>query len=330
MFYGFNFSSVNKRHQLLSRLSEIKYISKYQNERKKHHAGTGSWLIETSEFKKWRSGAGSDCLWCYGIRKSSSSKGLSETSIRLREMRFVAGSGKTVLMYESISENGYLRGLILFRSSTIHALAEDILGMDITVPITPIHDLVSGKTTRCESAIIYHYCEFSDSQSLEPTSILRTLIRQLLERIAIPETLEKQMQRCFSSRMRYATPEELFQIFEDAMARFSKIYVLVDGIDECKNEDIIVVLSTFGRLLQRKIGTTIIKIIHFSRHNETISGFLNLHSHLEISTEKISHDINIFIEETVRSKISCGALEASDESLEKEVVTRLKDGAHGM
>lgn len=198
------------------------------------------------------------------------------------------------------------------------------------MPITPIHDLVSGKITRRESAIIYHFCEFSDPQSLEPTIILGTLIRQLLETIVIPETLEKRIERCFSSRTRHATPEELFQVFEDAIAQFSTIYILVDGIDECRNEDITLVLSMFDRLLQRKIDTSMVKIIHFSRYNDVISGFLNLHSRLEISTEKVTHDINIYIEQTVRSKIASGELEASGESLENEVVTRLKDGAHGM
>ena len=178
--------------------------------------------------------------------------------------------------------------------------------------------------------VIYHYCEFSDSQSLEPIIILGTLVRQLLETIAIPASLEKQIERCFSSRIRQATSEELFQLFEDATEPFSKIYILIDGIDECKNENIVITLSTFDRLLQRKTDKSIIKIIHFSRHNDVISGFLNPHSRLEISAEKTSHDIDIFIKETVRSKIASGELEASNDSLEKEIVTRLKDGAHGM
>lgn len=198
------------------------------------------------------------------------------------------------------------------------------------MPVTPIHDVVSGKTTRCQSVVIYHYCEFSDSQSLEPIIILGTLVRQLLETIVIPESLEKQIERCFSSRIRQATSEELFRLFEDAMVQFSNIYMLIDGIDECKNENIVLILSMFDRLLQRKKDTSIIKIIHFSRHNDVISEFLNHHSRLEISAERISHDINIFIKETVRSKISSGDLEVSNESLENEIVTRLNDGAHGM
>lgn len=178
--------------------------------------------------------------------------------------------------------------------------------------------------------VIYHYCEFSDSQSLEPIIILGTLIRQLLGTIAIPENLEKQIERCFSSRIRQASSEELYQLFEDAMRQFSTIYVLIDGIDECKNENIDLILSTFNRILHRETNTSTIKIIHFSRHNDVISGFLNPHSRLEISAEKVSPDIYIFIRETVRSKIASEELEASNESLEKEIVTRLKDGAHGM
>lgn len=88
----------------MSSLSDIKYISKFQSERKKRHKGTGSWLIETPEFKDWKTEIVSNCLWCYGIRKLSKSKSVSETSIRLRNMCSVAGSGKTVLTYDSNNE----------------------------------------------------------------------------------------------------------------------------------------------------------------------------------------------------------------------------------
>lgn len=72
--YAINFSSVKRRDQLLSCLSEIRYTSKHQSERKKRHPGTGLWLAKTVEFKDWEAGTRSHCLWCYGIRRLQKQK----------------------------------------------------------------------------------------------------------------------------------------------------------------------------------------------------------------------------------------------------------------
>lgn len=250
--------------------------------------------------------------------------------MRLKLCVSLAGSGKTVLMYGSNDQYKPRTGLTFFRSSTIHTLAVETLKADITLPLASSHDLTRGKIISRELAVIYHYCEFSDPQSLEPTTILGTLIRQLLETVAIPEALGEQIERCFEPRGREATPEELLDIFKHALLRFSKIYVLVDGLDECKTADIVLLLRMFQLLLLPETGRPSLKIIIFSRHTEAISRLLTSCPHLEISVEKISLDINRFIEDTVRSKISCGDLEITDELLEKEVIKTLKAGAHGM
>ena len=59
--------TADQRKILLSNLSSLSYIEKHRKERKKRHAGTGTWLNNTSEFQAWMAG-GSNCLWCHGIR----------------------------------------------------------------------------------------------------------------------------------------------------------------------------------------------------------------------------------------------------------------------
>lgn len=125
-------------------------------------------------------------------------------------------------------------------------------------------------------------------------------------------------------------PEELQAVLEDALPQFSKIYILIDGLDECNRKDIHLVLQLFNKLLQSKFGHSTLKLIVFSRHNDAITRCLTSYTSLEVSIDKISLDINSFIEESVKSKISCGDLEISDVSLERDVITTLKEGAHGM
>ena len=191
-------------------------------------------------------------------------------------------------------------------------------------------DLANGKIRYVRSAIIYHYCEFSDPRSLEPTIILGTLVRQLLEAVAIPEALCRQIEQCFIPRTRQAMPKELYAILKGALPQFSKIDILIDGLDECNMKDMHLVLSMFDNLLQSKVDHSALKVIIFSRHNDAINHCLTAYTSFEVSIDNISRDINFFIEETVKSKISCGDLEVSDVSLEKDIIATLKEGAHGM
>lgn len=230
-------------------------------------------------------------------------------------------------MYRPNNHCKYQTRLTLVRSSIIDILAEKILRRDITLPSVSCQDLVDEKITHVKSAIIYHYCEFSDPRSLEPTVILGTLIRQLFETVAIPEALYLQAEQCFVPRTRQAMPEELFAVLSSALPQFSQITILIDGLDECNRIDMHLILSMLDKLQQ---DCPTLKVIIFSRHNDAINRCLPLCSSLEVSMDKISLDINSFIEETVRSKISCGDLEVSDASLEREIIAKLKKGAHGM
>ena len=243
---------------------------------------------------------------------------------------FQAGSGKTVLMYRPNNCFIYQMRLTLVRSSIIDILAENLLRRDITLPSVSCQDLINEKITHVNSAIIYHYCEFSDPRSLEPIVILGTLIRQLFETVAIPEDLYLQAEQCFVPRTRQAIPKELFAVLNGALPQFSQITILIDGLDECSRDDMHLILSMFDKLLQQDLDRPAPKVIIFSRHNDEINRCLPSCSSLEVSMDKISLDINSFIEETVRSKISCGELEVSDASLEREIIATLKEGAHGM
>ncbi|KAL9045570.1 MAG: hypothetical protein Q9214_001407, partial [Letrouitia sp. 1 TL-2023] len=257
-----NNRKLKRRQQILSLLSEIRYTSKHQNERKKRHPGSGSWFIDPS--------------------------------------------------------------------SVIDILANKILQRDITEPVALYGEVPNEKPSDARPAVIYHYCEFSDLDSMEPTIILGTLIRQLLETITIPEALCQQIERYRTPRSRQATPEELFAVLQDALLLFSEIYILIDGLDECPTKDIHVVLLLFNSLFQLDHSSWILKLVIFSRHIGAVSQCLTNYTSFEMSIDRISLDIDAYIESTVRSKISYRESEVSDIPLEKEIIETLKEGAHGI
>lgn len=189
-------------------------------------------------------------------------------------------------------------------------------------------DIIKRGIKGYETTVVYYYCDSSDSRSLKLQNILGTIIRQLLETIVISEALEQQIDKYFRPQTRVATEEELFTLLSDAAQNFSNMYLLIDGLDECDKEDIDKILSVLGQLLRSQ--RPLIKIALFSREEKTIANALKSYSRVRVSSDKISLDLSIFIQETVESKINCGRLCVSDPSLKKEVINALINGAQGM
>jgi hypothetical protein len=57
-----------KRKQLFTQLSSIEYEYKHRKLRQMRYPGTGTWLVDTENFKNWKEEQGSSCLCCFGIR----------------------------------------------------------------------------------------------------------------------------------------------------------------------------------------------------------------------------------------------------------------------
>lgn len=82
--------------------------------------------------------------------------------------------------------------------------------------------------------LVYHYCRFSDRATLTSERLLGALIAQLLNQTIgsnpIPESLDKLFTRYRSSL--YPTLKELQQSFHDLCKNNSRVFVIVDGLDE--------------------------------------------------------------------------------------------------
>lgn len=64
--------TAQRREALIMWLKPFDFHSKHQSSAELRHEGTCGWLLEDPAFVNWRSGSGSNLLWLYGIRMSSS------------------------------------------------------------------------------------------------------------------------------------------------------------------------------------------------------------------------------------------------------------------
>jgi hypothetical protein len=241
----------------------------------------------------------------------------------------LAGSGKTVLAYvfcppfpKDSSTNWDLH-----RSSLIDAMAENIDGKDITKGF-PSEHIIDQNISSQDSAIAYYYCDFSDSKSLQTCNILGVIVRQLLEKIVIPDDLEEQIYCYYRHGTRTPTDSELVATLTSISKQFSKVFIFIDGLDECGKEEQSTILSMVHQLSQSRFPT--VKVLITSREEAVISASLKGLPCLRISSENISLDISSFVEKTVKSIIRSGDLIIRDPSLESDIISALVDGAQGM
>lgn len=144
----------------------------------------------------------------------------------------------------------------------------------------------------------------------------------------ISETLEKQIETYFRPEIRAATEEELFKILLGALQNYSNVYILMDGLDECNKEDLNKIMSMLRQLLRSE--RPLLKIALFSREENSIANALEGYPRVRVSSDKISPDINSFIEETVKAAIRGRKMCVSEPLLEREVISALINGAQGM
>jgi hypothetical protein len=204
----------------------------------------------------------------------------------------------------------------------------DTTGQDITIQDFNSRDIVNKCVTSQKTGITYYYCDFSDRESLETRNILGTLIRELLEKITIPDDLEQQIDRFYRPSTRTASDDELISILCAVVEHFSKVYVCIDGLDECGKNEQVTIMSMVNNLAQHSCA--VVKILLTSREEIIISTSLRGFPRLRVSADNNAFDIITFVEETVKSNIRSGALAIQDPSLESDIISELVNGARGM
>ena len=210
----------------------------------------------------------------------------------------------------------------------IDSLAENIGENDITVPSIASQDIIAQNITSQEMTVTYYYCDFSDMESLEMSNILGSIIRQLLEKIIIPHNVGEQIDSFYKLGSRTPADNELVAILTSALEHFSKVFIFIDGLDECRKEVQSTILTIVRQLSLSQFP--LLKILITSREEVVISTSLSGLPRLRISAENISDDIVSFIEETVKSNIETRALVIQDAALEAEIILALQKGAQGM
>ncbi|KAL9096562.1 MAG: hypothetical protein Q9165_001049 [Trypethelium subeluteriae] len=214
------------------------------------------------------------------------------------------------------------------RQDRVDELSTESGREDVTIPRFASEDVIMKDIRSQQIGLIYYYCDFSDPRSLELRNILGAIIRQLLEEINMSTNLEQQITKACGQISEAVMNDNLSAILFQVFECFPKVFLFIDGLDECKFEVQTAILSLLHELSQ--FSQPKVKIFVASRDEHTISKSLEDFPQLRVGAEHNSGDINYFIEETVKRKMESRLLMIRDVSLKSEIINTLTSQAHGM
>jgi len=191
-----------------------------------------------------------------------------------------------------------------------------------------IDQLIGLRKARPKKCIIYFFCDYADTDSVESTTIIASLIKQILTVFPMTTAIEYVLSQNILLGGWKKKQNDLWALLQDALAIPEETYIVIDGLDECAQME----LTFLASKLQALVSTSKrnVKLFLSSREMLDPSHQFSCLTRLSLNHNLISTDIGKFIDSTVKNKWSIGILNVGDETIIDEIIIALKRGAQGM
>lgn len=183
-----------------------------------------------------------------------------------------------------------------------------------------------------KTAVGYHYCDYSNKLTLEPIAIFGGLIRTIFEQIEIPHSIVALINHYYHDGERIPELKDVLSILSKTIDQFESVVLVIDGIDELKEQDIQKFYEGFMTLFSHQTSQGVVKIFASCREDIGKSLFSTHQSKfsIQVTREAILSDIENFVRKSVSTLLSSGELVIRASELKEELVAILLNGAQGM
>ncbi|KAH8623087.1 hypothetical protein IG631_22244 [Alternaria alternata] len=179
------------------------------------------------------------------------------------------------------------------------------------------------------NAIAYFYFDFNDAQKQDPELMLRSLIRQLLQRSdIIPEDVEELFAFC-KDGLQQPTVHALLEVAPQIIRQFTHVYIVLDALDECtRRQELMDMLETLAgwQLDNVHLLMTGRKERDIEMSLET---YMNNDDAVCLQRDVVDRDILRYVQQRLRDEKNL-AKWSRDPVVRQQIETALKNGAHGM
>ncbi|KAI9826329.1 MAG: hypothetical protein M1832_000246 [Thelocarpon impressellum] len=175
--------------------------------------------------------------------------------------------------------------------------------------------------------VAYYYCDYSLDSSLRASAMLGALIKQLLPVDNIPAEVEEKLEQFFRHGTRLPTDKEFSLLLSMVMKRLTRVFLIIDGLEECGEAEQSVVVPLVHKLAYS--DDPVVKLFLTIREDVDLNRALQKYPRIAMSEEKLGSDISSFVQHKITSELEAGNLVIGDDRLEGEIISALSDGARG-
>ncbi|KAH7304083.1 hypothetical protein B0I35DRAFT_401700 [Stachybotrys elegans] len=198
----------------------------------------------------------------------------------------------------------------------------------------------SGKTILCanvinhvlakqvqDTQVTFFFLQYDHSDSLQAETTIRSIIRQSIDTISLPENIRCQLKEW--SQKRFVELQAWIELAQEAINFWKSFYVFIDGLDESDAVERRALLDALSLLTSACPG---LRILITSRDSVIVDlkGRFPELKRILMSPGTLSSDIGLYIEAAVQERIRNEDLMVYDPSLIDEIKERLRDHADGM
>ncbi|KAL9033596.1 MAG: hypothetical protein Q9214_007437 [Letrouitia sp. 1 TL-2023] len=181
-------------------------------------------------------------------------------------------------------------------------------------------------------SLSYHYLDFKDQRSLDPVTLLGSIIKEL--HLSLPQTeLFKGIQSLYdfhydkSSGQAQKPPfEDLVSLLIDFAETLPYVLIVVDGLDECPQEYQDQVLCPALKSITSQSEARIGFLVTSREESNIETAFAGL-AEVGMSKDNVASDVSIYVEAEIERRASLRNL---DLELRDEISKALIAGAQGM
>ncbi|KAH8154666.1 uncharacterized protein LAJ45_01195 [Morchella importuna] len=204
-----------------------------------------------------------------------------------------------------------------------------IPGSGKTIVSTTIIDSIIDDHLLDGSSLIWFYCDYSEQKTLDPSEIVGSLIKQLLNirLLEVNIDLRLQLEKIYDND-RIPDLDELFDMLLRVISKFPKVFIIIDGLDECKEKDRELLFPWLKKLHNN--SSTLVKLMITSRDEVDIRKAIGGTPSIQASKSNTSSDLAIVVEELVKERLVGQRDWLKDPCLVQEIIDALVDGAEGM
>jgi hypothetical protein len=193
-----------------------------------------------------------------------------------------------------------------------------------------------------KTCVIFAYYSYRHPERDNPASLVGSFIRQLCSKLDhLPEKIQYFFQATYYNA-RTPTFEDMEPLLFDLLGAYSKVFIIIDALDECqapiqenrrpssgrrpkyRRE----VLDFIDNLTSQPLFCT--KVLVTSRREEDIEDAFNRRPVIEVDATQVDADIKTYLYDEIELRVMKRSLKLRDPKLKDRIFSTLASRAQGM